>query len=376
MSGHVVLVPLGLGAVGGFTVDVRQLANGLTERGHTVTVVGVASAGTGFPGLDRRVELLRLEPARPRRLAARLSVGFGIRRVLRERPDALVQVFSCLPSYITFASLLAARRTGHPLVWYPSMHPARRAMWSGGGLQRGMRVFDRIAPRAARHVDAVAVNTEVEADYFRTLGARHVEVLPPAVADDPVLPAAAADAFRARLGIGAAPLVVIVALRAERRKGLDYALASFREVRRELPSARLVVVGIDGAPAEGVEYAGRVSDDDLVAALRTADVVFVPSLYEAFSRIVIEAWQQATPVVVTSGVALAPTVAEAGGPVVPYGDVHTASTELARLLADPAAARQLGVVGRGLVEERFVLPVVLDRYEDLYRRLRRRRAPR
>lgn len=246
-------------------------------------------------------------------------------------------------------------------------------MWQGGGLRRAMLAFDRVAPLAARFVDVVAVNTEAEGEYFERLGARRVEVLPPAVDDAPVLGAEAAVAFRARFGLADAPLVLAVAVRDERRKGLSFGFAAFRRLRGVLPEARLLVVGIDasGEPApEGVVFGGRVGDAELVAAMRAADVLFVPSLYEAFSRIVIESWQQATPVVVTDGVALAPTVAAAGGgAVVPFGDVPAAAAALHAVLAGREGARRQGEAGRRLVEERFLVSGMLDRMEALYEEL-------
>lgn len=371
MSLDVVLIPLTM-APGGFTVDVRNLSAGLVERGHHVTVIGVASPGTRLPGLPEEIEFVTLPPAGGHALAQRHNVGFGIRRELQRRPRALVQAFGCLPSYLTFASLMAARLDGRPTVWYPSLHPGRRVMWEGQGLKQLMLGFDAAGRQFGRVVDAVAVNTETEAAWFRAAGARRVEVMPPAVDDVAPLAAEARADFRRRFGLGPGPVVVVVALRDEPRKGLAFGFEAFRRAAQRVPGAQLLVIGIDSAaadPGPGAVFAGRVSDADLTASLAAADLLFVPSLYEAFSRVVIEAWQQRTPALVTDGVALAPTVRGVGGEEVPFGDVAAAEEALVRLLGDAELRDRLGTAGRRLVDERFLVPTLVDHAERLYTEL-------
>jgi glycosyltransferase involved in cell wall biosynthesis len=232
-----------------------------------------------------------------------------------------------------------------------------------------MLVFDRLVPQAARFVDVVGAATDAEATVFAKYAS--VELLPPAVQPAAVLEEAEANVFRETTGVGSSPLVVIVASRNEPRKGLDFAAAAFERLRLEEPAARLLLVGVADAahlPGGGLSL-GRVSNVDLTRALRAADVIFVPSLFEAFSRVVIESWQQDTPVVVSDGVALAPLVEKVGGNAVPYGDPQAAATELRRLLGNRAAAWTEGRAGRRLVEERYVLDVLLDRAEEIYERL-------
>lgn len=349
MSRPIVIVPGGIGGAGGLSIDVRNLADGMTARGHTVVVAGTAGESGS--------------------LAARFGLQTGIRRVLRDHPGAVVHVFGSMPSYLTAAALTGARRHGHPVVWTPMFHPLRSRVWRRSLRLRPMLVFDRLVRQAARFVDVVGAATDAEAAVFAKYA--RVELLPPVVEPAPVLSEAEANAFREAAGVGSAPLVVVVASRNEPRKGLDFATASFQRLRREEPGARLLLVGVSDSlelPA-GALSLGRVSDLDLTRAFRAADVVFVPSLFEAFSRVVIESWQQDTPVVVSDGVALAPEVERAGGNAVPYGDTQAAAAELGRLLQNRAAAWAEGRAGRRLVEERYVLDVLLDRAEEIYERL-------
>ncbi|MHB8469976.1 MAG: glycosyltransferase family 4 protein [Gaiellaceae bacterium] len=364
----VLFVPHGFDPRGGLTIDLRVLANGVTRRGGRVAVAGLAEDGGVLDGLEPAVERI------PLRLVNRpLSLATGLSAAVARRPGAVVHLFAVLPSYVTFAALAAARRRGNPVVWTTMFHPARDRAWSGRPLLWPMLAFDRVAAQAVRLADVVAVATDAEAELARARGARRVEFLPPVVFDGLEADAAAADGVRAQHRIGDAPLVTLVCSRDEPRKGLAFGFATFAELRRALPGARLLVVGLDGAAGagEGVVFAGRVPDLELAASLRAADVVFVPSLYEAFSRVTIEAWQQGSPAIVTDGVGLADEVARHGaGLVVRYGDVDGACGALASLLGDRERAVALGAAGATLVRARYSEDVLLEHARAVYDSLR------
>lgn len=304
--------------------------------------------------------------------ARQFGLYLGIDETLRRHRGAVLHAFGCMPSYLTFAAMATARRRRHPVVWTPMFHPLRRLVWERRRALRLMTVFDSVAPRAAMLTDLVAAATEVEAARFVDAGARRVEILPPVVEEiRPSSPHAAA-LLRARHGLSGAPLIVSVISRDEPRKGLAFAFETLRTLRADVPAARLLVVGLESTTQpipEGVVLAGRLSDDDVAASLRAADVVFVPSLFEAFSRVVIEAWQQETPVVVADGVALAPTVDGAGGLVVAYGDRISAAQALKRLVDEPELANAWGQAGAALVRERFMLDDLASRTARLYEEL-------
>lgn len=367
MSQTVVIVPGGIGGTGGLLIDIRNLANGLTARGHDVVVASADATDPALGALERST-VVSLRRRGPASLAATFGLYTGIRRVLRERPAAIVHVFASMPSYVTFAALVAARLGCHRVVWTPMFHPSRGRVWRRRALLWPMFLFDALLPRGARLADAIGAATEAEAAAFASY-AKHVELLPPVVEPAPVLPETDANSFRETTGVGDAPLVVVVASRNEPRKGLHFAWNTFHRLQCDLPTARLLVVGLAETPRElptGALSLGRVDDTTLTCALRAADVVFVPSLFEAFSRVVIEAWQQETPVVVSDGVALAPVVQRAGTMPVPYGDAPAAAAELRGLLAERDRACASGKAGRWIVEREFVRPVLIARLESIY----------
>jgi glycosyltransferase involved in cell wall biosynthesis len=340
MTLQVLLVQPGFGAPGGVTADVVNLVEGLEARGEEAAPIGSLAE---------------------------------LRTALRARQRPLVHVFGCTPSATVFGAMALARARRAPLVWTPIFNPIRRHTWGGYGLLRTMALFDTIAPRAARFAHAVIAATAVEGDYFRAIGGRRVEVIPPGV-DPPTTEGTreAVESFRRDLGLGDEPVVLTVA-RDNSRKALPFGLSAFAALRERVPDARLLLVGPDrdyaGARNPGVVCPGWLDQTGVALAYQAADVLFVPSLYEGLPRAVIEAWRWETPVVATDRVALASTIDGVGGLVAPYGGVGAAAAALARLLSDREQATAFGRAGRRLVERSFLMPDLVDRTLALYRDL-------
>ena len=120
------------------------------------------------------------------------------------------------------------------------------------------------------------------------------------------------------------------------------ALAAFaraRESVREEPRL-LVAGGIRGPSGPGVEYLGRVSDEELVRLYRGAAAYLDTSLYEGFGFQVLEAMGCGAPVVATNVTSIPEIVGDAGllgpaGAPVALGDL------LARVLGDAELAETL-----------------------------------
>jgi glycosyltransferase involved in cell wall biosynthesis len=327
------------GQTGGGTVDVLGLRDGLERRGHHAAVI-----------------------ERPRALRAELD----------HRERALVHVFGCVPAYAPAAALIAAKRRGRAVVWTPVFHPSRGGTWKGYGWRRVMQVFDAVAPRAARLVDAVIAATEAEARYFASLGAARVELIPPGV-DRHYTSVAGGELerFRSRFGLNGAPVVLTVA-RENSRKALPFGINAFRLLRERRPDATLLLVGADPVflrDEPGVRCTGWLDRRDVELAYRSSDLLFVPSVYEGLPRAVIEAWSFGLPVVATDRVALAPTIDGVGGRVIRYGEAGEAATALATVLADARLAHAYGEAGRRLTDECFRLERSIELTESLYQDL-------
>jgi glycosyltransferase involved in cell wall biosynthesis len=202
--------------------------------------------------------------------------------------------------------------------------------------------------------------------------------------------ATAADRARLRADLGLSPDALLVALvgRIEDQKGVDHLVRAAVEVGARVPSAHFLVVG-DGTRRAAIE---RLADEvgvtdrvhftgwrhDLVEIVRAIDVLALPSRWEAFGIVNLEAMAAAKPVVgfAVEGI---PEVVDHGetGLLSPAGDTRRFARDLVRVLTDPGLATRLGEAGRRRFLERFSPERMARAHVELYEELlRTARAPR
>ncbi len=168
------------------------------------------------------------------------------------------------------------------------------------------------------------------------------------------------------------PAILFVG-RHEPRKGLAVLLDAFAGLERE---AVLWVVGdgpqhaaLRGKHHPGVEWLGRVSEEEKRARLRGATIACFPALDgESFGIVLLEAMAAGT-AVVASDITGYRDVARSGreAVLVPPGDVSALRQELRALLDDPVRRSQLADNGAKRAQEHS-LDHLADRFIEVYRR--------
>ena len=150
------------------------------------------------------------------------------------------------------------------------------------------------------------------------------------------------------------------------RKGGPVLLEAWRRVRSALPDAELQVVGVPRTPRhlpEGVEWLGLVRDRTRLRALFDEASVFVmPSIYEPWGHVFLEAMASGLPCIGTRGCAM-PEIVEHGttGTLVPRRDAVALADALVGLLGDPARAEAQGRAGQGRVRGGATWAAVVER---------------
>lgn len=273
------------------------------------------------------------------------------------------------------AAQLVARATGTPLVITPHFHPAQEDLpWWKKGLAR---IADLKSGRAVyADADRVVCVTEGEIERMSDLvDPDRCEVIPNAIdAEDWAdLPPPADDDWE--------DPVWLYAGRLAENKGLHHLLPAFARDVEARGAGTLVLMGQDWGQGEAlarqaeelgvadrIEVLGFVDWDRYRAVHRRADVFCLPSEWEAFGIVLLEAWAAGTPVVATR-VGGVPWVVDDGedGLVVPYGDVAALADAAGELLDDPDRAEAMGRRGRDKTFERFTWSGVVDDLEALYR---------
>lgn len=196
---------------------------------------------------------------------------------------------------------------------------------------------------------------------------------------------------RQQLGFAAKDQLVLYVGRFDTQKGIDTLVEAFSRLhhRRHIANLKLVLVG--GSPsgagqtsemtrihqlvkAFGLEkrviFAGIVEHDLLPLYYTAADVCVIPSHYEPFGLVAIEAMACGTPVVASDVGGLRFTVVpEETGLLVPPQSVDGFAAAIDRVLSDDAWVGQLRKQAPMRVQENFSWTGVAVQLSDLYRRL-------
>lgn len=173
------------------------------------------------------------------------------------------------------------------------------------------------------------------------------------------------------------------------RKGIFYIIRAMRGILKEIPDAHLVCIG--GVPewlreedpwrvlrneieSEGVgahvTLLDKVSNQELVSYYSMADVFVLPSYYESFSKVTLEAMACGLPVVASNMGGLPEMVVRGEtGELVPYGSPPALTSAIIGLLSDTRRAGAMGAKGRQRVEQMFTWKAVAGRVSKVYEEL-------
>ncbi len=117
-------------------------------------------------------------------------------------------------------------------------------------------------------------------------------------------------------------------------------------------------------------FPGRIADADLPAYYAAADVSVVPSYYEPFGLVAIEAMASGTSVIASDVGGLQYTVvSEQTGLLVPPRSWERLAAALDRLLTDEAWRLQLGQAAQARVRKHFSWQGVAQQLNHLYERV-------
>ncbi|HEV8471784.1 MAG TPA: glycosyltransferase [Methylomirabilota bacterium] len=366
------LAALGGKETGGMNVYVRELSRELSRMGVTVDVF-TRSQNADIPRvvpLAERARVVHL-PAGPQAPMARERVhghldefvdGVEAWRLTDGAEYDLVHGNYWLSGVV---GLALRARWGVPLV---QMFHTLAALKNGAGVaaerEPALRVAEerRIVGAADRLVAANVVECAQLVAAYGADAAR-VAVIPCGVDTELFAPAAQAAA-RASLGLAAGPLLLYVG-RIAPIKGLETLVDAVGCLRGAGTPARLVVVGgeadepVDGHEAdvrrravglglgEAVTFLGALPQDRLRDWYVAADVTVLPSYYESFGMVALEAMACGSPVVASRVGGLQTTVRDgATGVLVPENDPCALAEAIGGVLGDATLRWRLGHEGR------------------------------
>ena len=151
------------------------------------------------------------------------------------------------------------------------------------------------------------------------------------------------------------------------RKGGDLLLRAFALVRKQLPTARLLLLTGDAPPSElslaGVEVIAPTWDRTVIANLyRQAHCFVLPSRLETWGDVFLEAMAYGLPCLGVNDEAMPEIIDhEENGLIVPPEDVDALAQALVQLLSDSELQRQWGAAARHKVESHYTWAQVVTK---------------
>jgi len=377
---------------GGLGRHVHALAEMQARQGDEVVVITQSHPGAPADEVVNGVRVVRVERDAPdvpdwRTRFIEWTFGFnvavaraGIALSVQWRPD-VVHAHDWL---VGQAAVLLCEARDLPLVL--TVHATENGRMGGVLVTDQSRAIDSTEEWSVAHADRVIVCSAYMREEVSTLfgcDPELVSVIPNGIdGDDWTTTDSRRRSMRRRFGT---PLIVYAG-RLEAEKGVQTLIDALPAVRRELPDTRTVVVGTGGAErdlrararrrrlGEAVTFTGYVSDEDLRAIVAAADVVVVPSLYEPFGFVALEAMALGAPLVVARVGGLAEIVEnDRVGRTFVAGDATDLAGLLLERLQHPRRARASAEAARAELAERFGWPGIADRTRDVYRAVSRPR---
>ena len=380
------VAPLGGRHTGGMNVYVRELSRELARRGRHVDIfTRREDDGPELTSLAPNLRLVRLAagPAAP--LAKELLTpclpafvdGMNHFAAAEGRPYDLVHshYWQAIAAGEPFAR---AQGAPHLVMFHTLGEVKNRARVSEEEPGERIRRERELASSADAIITASGHEQDLLARYYDADPARMVSI-PCGVDTDRFRPRDRAESRRA-LGLERDRPVLLWVGRLEKLKGVDILIDALAQL--EDPEALLLVVGGDEhgsalraeleaqARAAGVgrsvRFTGAVPHDELPLWYSAADVCVVPSYYESFGLVAVEAMACGTPVVASRVGGLVSTVTDGvNGYLIPWRCPEPFAEKLETLIRNPELRANFARAARESVQ-RFRWDEIARRMEALY----------
>ena len=275
------------------------------------------------------------------------------------------------------AAVIASEATGVPFVL--TVHATESGRMNGVLASEQSQAIDATEAWSVEHADALIVCSRAMREEVLELfdaDPASLTVVPNGV-DPGEWTTAPARKRRMRERYGS-PLIAYCG-RLEDEKGVQTLIDAVGMLRGSEPDARAVIIGTGSALPrlrararrrdllDAVTFTGFIDDADVRAIIAAADVAVVPSLYEPFGFVALEAMALGAPLVVSRTGGLAEIVDDGvtGWHAEP-GDAADLARVLGEVLDTPKVARARAKAARVAVEERYGWVAIAERTDSVY----------
>lgn len=161
-------------------------------------------------------------------------------------------------------------------------------------------------------------------------------------------------------------------------KGADILIEAFSKLKNEFKSIKLVIAGPDEGYSDklkqltikldiesSVIFTGPLYEKDKLEAYVDADVFVLPSHYESFGNVVLEAMACGAPVIVTNNCGISEWIGVNAGYIIEY-NANQLCDAIDEILSDELLKIKLSANGMNLVQKMFNLENIINMIEKTY----------
>jgi len=379
-------------AFGGPPHAAYLLARELARRGHEITIYTTDAKDpcarlwrTKEPWIEKEIDSMKVVYFRNLtmltvkifKLFATPALPARTREEVKEFDVVHLHEFRTLQNA---AVARAAREHGVPYLLQARGSVSRIGSWKALKL-----VYDAVyGYKLLRGASRVVALTSVEAEQYKQMGVPEAKivVVPNGIDLSEYSDLPPIGAFKEKFNVPEDKRVVLYIGRIHWIKGVDILAKAYALLARQpgFEDTILVVAGSDDGYlgrvkslarelgiSDSVLFTGPLYGRDKLSAYVDAEVVVLPSRYETFPNVALEAYACAKPVI-ASNVEAIPDIVLHGetGLLFEAGNEKELASALAHLLENPKEAEKMGCNARKLAEEKYSIDKIAVKLEKIY----------
>jgi glycosyltransferase involved in cell wall biosynthesis len=352
---------------GGVPIVISTLAKGLTDKGHIVNLICNRFDDNELQE-NENVNLYILDNNYFHTLK-------GLNELLCKINTDVIHIHS-YKSLNPFLVIYGKKRHNIPIVFSPHYHP------TGNHPRIIRKIFDfTMGSYALKNADSILTLTDYEAELISNKCDKgSVQIVPnPFYPDKRQFSDIEITEFRKKWGIKDKNVLYVG--RIAKHKGIDVLLQAFSKACLNLDEISLLIVGEDNGAyndlyrlqkhlgMKSIRFTGKLSNNDLAKAYTLSNILVLPSSYEAFGMVLLEAMSYGVPVIGTN-VGGIPYVLQDGkcGLMVEYGNIDQLAQSIIFLIQNISSKNKYIERGHERTNH-FEIDKIINQLVSLYQKV-------
>uniref|UniRef100_A0A7J3SKL4 Glycosyltransferase n=1 Tax=Fervidicoccus fontis TaxID=683846 RepID=A0A7J3SKL4_9CREN len=362
---------------GGIETLMYSIAKGLSRYCEEVAVLTTANHKTknAVEEVDG-IKVIRI----PAFITFRkIDVSFSVLRILSiiKKYD-IIYIFGCLPSSVFIYTLLFGKLNNRLIAWHPAYYPSTTRTYQSDFSKMFRIIHDKIFLKLySNFVSIILASTEEEVYSFSKIFRGKIYLVGECVNDPPPVAKSKVDEVLNNYKLSRNKYILNVG-RIVHYKGQDLLINAWRNVEKDFPEFKLILVGEDWGlkcklismineyNLRNVVFAEGVDTETLHVLYEEALAVVSPSRFEAFHRVALEAWSHKKPIIALDLGGPTRHITPESGILVreSSGDLEKA---LRKVISRPHVAKILGENGYRLFRNKYATDAYAQNLVRIFR---------